>query len=115
MPSPNGKAPYAAGLLVIPALLASLFVLIVGGQVAQSSAAACDTTSLIGPEDAAAGLDRAQLAIAGQLVTTVQAFPATADKPHAAVVALATAMQESRLRNLDQGDRDSLGVFQQRP
>jgi hypothetical protein len=33
----------------------------------------------------------------------------------AAVIALATAQQESRLRNLDYGDRDSLGLFQQRP
>lgn len=33
----------------------------------------------------------------------------------AVTVALATAMQESRLRNLDYGDRDSLGIFQQRP
>ncbi|MFF9095174.1 C40 family peptidase [Streptomyces sp. NPDC014802] len=31
------------------------------------------------------------------------------------IVALATAMQESRLRNLGGGDRDSLGLFQQRP
>ncbi|MBB5939951.1 C40 family peptidase [Streptomyces zagrosensis] len=31
------------------------------------------------------------------------------------VVALATAMQESGLRNLTYGDRDSLGLFQQRP
>lgn len=31
------------------------------------------------------------------------------------VVALATALQESRLRNLAYGDRDSLGLFQQRP
>jgi cell wall-associated NlpC family hydrolase len=31
------------------------------------------------------------------------------------IVALATAMQESRLRNLAYGDRDSLGLFQQRP
>ncbi|MFI6289349.1 C40 family peptidase [Streptomyces sp. NPDC051018] len=31
------------------------------------------------------------------------------------VVALATALQESRLRNLNYGDRDSLGLFQQRP
>ncbi|WP_406483915.1 C40 family peptidase [Streptomyces sp. NBC_01568] len=31
------------------------------------------------------------------------------------VVALATAIQESRLRNLNSGDRDSLGLFQQRP
>lgn len=33
----------------------------------------------------------------------------------AATVALATAYQESGLRNLDHGDRDSLGLFQQRP
>jgi hypothetical protein len=33
----------------------------------------------------------------------------------AVVIALATAMQESTLRNLDYGDRDSLGLFQQRP
>ena len=30
-------------------------------------------------------------------------------------IALATAYQESKLRNLDHGDRDSLGLFQQRP
>ncbi len=33
----------------------------------------------------------------------------------AATIALATAIQESKLRNLDYGDRDSLGLFQQRP
>ena len=33
----------------------------------------------------------------------------------AASIALATAYQESDLRNLDSGDRDSLGLFQQRP
>jgi len=33
----------------------------------------------------------------------------------AAVIAVATAMQESKLRNLRFGDRDSLGLFQQRP
>jgi hypothetical protein len=33
----------------------------------------------------------------------------------AAVIAIATAQQESRLRNLSYGDRDSLGLFQQRP
>ncbi|MFG2621114.1 hypothetical protein ACGFXC_26210 [Streptomyces sp. NPDC048507] len=33
----------------------------------------------------------------------------------AVTIALATAMQESALRNLDHGDRDSLGLFQQRP
>jgi hypothetical protein len=33
----------------------------------------------------------------------------------ASVIAVATALQESSLRNLDSGDRDSLGLFQQRP
>lgn len=33
----------------------------------------------------------------------------------AIAIALATAMQESSLRNLDWGDRDSVGLFQQRP
>lgn len=33
----------------------------------------------------------------------------------AAVIATATAMQESKLRDLDHGDRDSIGLFQQRP
>jgi hypothetical protein len=32
-----------------------------------------------------------------------------------AVIAVATAMQESSLLNIDYGDRDSLGLFQQRP
>lgn len=35
--------------------------------------------------------------------------------PRAATVALATAIQESKLRNLNYGDADSLGLFQQRP
>lgn len=33
----------------------------------------------------------------------------------AAVIAYATAMQESHIRNLPGGDRDSVGMFQQRP
>src|SRR5699024_3761811 len=35
--------------------------------------------------------------------------------PRAASIALATAYQESRLQNIDYGDRDSVGLFQQRP
>ena len=36
-------------------------------------------------------------------------------QPRAVTIAIATAMQESRMRNIDYGDRDSLGLFQQRP
>jgi hypothetical protein len=35
--------------------------------------------------------------------------------PRAATIALTTAIQESKLRNIKFGDRDSLGLFQQRP
>jgi hypothetical protein len=35
--------------------------------------------------------------------------------PRAATIANATAIQESKLRNIRFGDRDSLGLFQQRP
>ncbi|MFC7220014.1 heavy metal transporter [Streptomyces polyrhachis] len=35
--------------------------------------------------------------------------------PRAVTIALATAMQESELHNIRYGDRDSLGLFQQRP
>jgi len=43
-------------------------------------------------------------------VGTKQGLPA-----HAATIAIATALQESKLRNLPGGDRDSVGLFQQRP
>ncbi|MEU5242391.1 M23 family metallopeptidase [Streptomyces lydicus] len=35
--------------------------------------------------------------------------------PRAAVIGVATAIQESMLKNITYGDRDSLGLFQQRP
>ncbi|QKV92727.1 hypothetical protein HUT19_14000 [Streptomyces sp. NA02950] len=47
---------------------------------------------------------------------TVEAVAAARGLPERAVtIALATAFQESGLRNLRHGDRDSLGLFQQRP
>ncbi|MFE2049218.1 heavy metal transporter [Streptomyces sp. NPDC059459] len=47
---------------------------------------------------------------------TITAVGTARDLPERAVtIALATALQESSLRNIDHGDRDSLGLFQQRP
>ncbi|MER7413988.1 heavy metal transporter [Streptomyces cacaoi] len=47
---------------------------------------------------------------------TIAAVAARRGLPERAVtIALATAMQESQLRNIGHGDRDSLGLFQQRP
>ncbi|MFJ3930407.1 hypothetical protein [Streptomyces sp. NPDC090029] len=47
---------------------------------------------------------------------TIAAVGTTRGMPQRAVtIALATALQESALRNITYGDRDSLGLFQQRP
>jgi hypothetical protein len=57
-------------------------------------------------------LDPAQAALA----STIAAIGKGQGLPdHAVTIALATALQETQLRNLSGGDRDSVGVFQQRP
>ncbi|MFF1794863.1 C40 family peptidase [Kitasatospora sp. NPDC058263] len=61
-----------------------------------------------------AGLDKPT-----EQIPNAQAIQATGVAMHVPVrgqvVALATALQESGLRNINYGDRDSLGLFQQRP
>jgi hypothetical protein len=48
--------------------------------------------------------------------TTIAAVGKRMGMPdHAVSIALAAALQESKLQNLQYGDRDSLGLFQQRP
>jgi hypothetical protein len=72
---------------------------------------------IIGPEctvraDGEVTLDSVQMANAA----TITAVGMRRKMPERAVViALATALQESKLENLEDGDRDSLGLFQQRP
>ncbi|SCL26076.1 Peptidase family M23 [Micromonospora nigra] len=56
--------------------------------------------------------DSDQVGNAAAIVTTGARL---AVPPRGWVIALATAMQESTLRNLTGGDRDSVGLFQQRP
>jgi hypothetical protein len=57
-------------------------------------------------------LDTTQIANAA----TIAAVGIRRSMPEQAVaIALATAMQESKLKNLHAGDRDSIGLFQQRP
>ncbi len=55
------------------------------------------------------------LAQAANAATIAAVGKRTGMSDHAVTVALAAALQESRLRNLDFGDRDSVGLFQQRP
>ena len=61
---------------------------------------------------AGVALDPEQAAIAATIagVAHRRSMP-----PHAVMVAYAAALQESKLHNLSYGDRDSVGVFQQRP
>lgn len=52
----------------------------------------------------------------GEVATLIAAIGVERGLPARAVsIALATGFQESKLRNLRGGDRDSLGIFQQRP
>jgi LysM repeat protein len=64
---------------------------------------ASSTTSILTPE------------MAGNARTIIQVGRSLGVPDYGIVVALATALQESGLRNLTHGDRDSLGLFQQRP
>jgi hypothetical protein len=51
-----------------------------------------------------------------EVAATIAGVAARHRLPRQAVtIALAAALQESKLRNLDYGDRDSVGIFQQRP
>ena len=64
------------------------------------------------PSEAPVTLDLTQIANAA----TIGAVGLRRGMPRQAIViALATALQESKLENLDSGDRDSIGLFQQRP
>jgi cell wall-associated NlpC family hydrolase len=79
-----------------------------------SSSAGCVPATGVAAGKAATviGLNADQLTIANTIISVgVQRGVPT----RGLIVALATGMQESRLRNLPYGDRDSLGVFQQRP
>ncbi|MEZ7131669.1 hypothetical protein ACBR40_40585 [Nonomuraea sp. AD125B] len=63
----------------------------------------------------ALGFDLALDPEQAQIAATIAAVAARRKLPERAVViAYATAIQESKLYNLDYGDRDSVGVFQQR-
>jgi cell wall-associated NlpC family hydrolase len=70
----------------------------------------CTTTDT--PNDTVSGYDPDQLTNAAIIVAVGKHLGVP---EQGMVIAIATAMQESTLRNLNHGDRDSLGLFQQRP
>ncbi|MFB8027511.1 hypothetical protein ACFQ6U_33815 [Streptomyces sp. NPDC056465] len=70
----------------------------------------------VGPSDGGEGRTYELTPDQAANAATISAVGTTRGLPERAVtIALATALQESALRNIDHGDRDSLGLFQQRP
>jgi len=107
----------AAVLLVIGITFAA-FTISGGGGIRSSGP--CDT-GVRSPSEGLAGgrvrttaadLSGAQRQNAATIIGVARGMGAP---PRAWLIALATAMQESTLNNLNYGDRDSLGLFQQRP
>src|SRR6185503_17977213 len=93
-------------LLVIALAVVGYFVLRQGKPLLTGSG--CQA----GQGAAAVTLDPEQAAIAATIagVAHQRSMPS-----HAVMVAYAAALQESKLENLSYGDRDSVGIFQQRP
>jgi hypothetical protein len=81
--------------------------------------AAYVTRTLAAPTDCIATIDTAKYTLGldqASNATTIAAVGQRLNMPnHAVTIALAAALQESNLKNLSYGDRDSLGLFQQRP
>jgi len=102
---------------VVVALAAAVTLLCVAGPavlIGGAITAGCPpaTATSAGAPPAVSGWDTDQVSNA-QVIVSVGGQKAV--PPRGWIVAVATAMQESGLRNLSGGDRDSVGLFQQRP
>ena len=102
----------ALGLLVVAAVLGAVIYVVMGRDgrlpIEMPGSKTCQARTASG----SVSLAPEQMANAA----TIAATGITMGIPdRGVVIALATAMQESELFNLSYGDRDSLGLFQQRP
>jgi hypothetical protein len=105
-----GAKSLLSGVVVIALVLGGGYLLVkyLGEHPVYPLTSECEASSGV----ATVRLDAEQMAHA----STIAAIGLRRELPRRAVtVALATALQESKLRNLGHGDRDSLGLFQQRP
>ncbi|MFB7271257.1 hypothetical protein [Streptomyces sp. NPDC056244] len=113
-----GPLLMAVPVLAIGSATASAFCSVGGAQAVDTAAVAAQVKAILdgGTKGAVfvAGLDDPADQIPN--AKTIQATDVAMNIPaRGQVVTLATALQESGLRNLAYGDRDSLGLFQQRP
>lgn len=98
----------AAATVVLAALAGYLTVQYLTGS---RGASRCKVVS--GKGDGASYEFTAEQAVNAATISAVGTTRGLSER--AVTIALATALQESGLRNLGHGDRDSLGLFQQRP
>ena len=119
MKARHGRGGSGSSVLTVPLMVAAGAALIV---VASRAGASGADAGLCSARPAGAGARGAT--IDGQLLSAAQIgnarliydVAAGMRLPgRAAVIAIATAMQESRLENIPYGTADSLGLFQQRP
>ena len=111
---PSGDVPTKRRNRLVPVLLVAVVGLGVGIYVAARHA-----PQILGETGCTAGAGRAAVALdpeQAQIAATIAGVAHQRRLPSRAVtVAYAAAMQETKLHNLDYGDRDSVGIFQQRP
>jgi len=111
---PSGDVPTKRRNRLVPVLLVAVVGLGVGIYVAARHA-----PQILGETGCTAGAGRAAVALdpeQAQIAATIAGVAHQRRMPSRAVtVAYAAAMQETHLHNLDYGDRDSVGIFQQRP
>ena len=97
------------GVVVVLGAAATAVVLVDRGGV-PSLLATSGCTAVVDGHTVEVDLEQAENAALITAISTQRGMPA-----RAASIALATAYQESELYNIDYGDRDSVGLFQQRP
>jgi hypothetical protein len=102
------RARVAAGVVVLIVVAGVTYLLTTKHSPLQQQPTECAV---------AAGKQEVQLTVSqAEIAATIAGVAVRRDMPVRAVtIAYATALQESKLTDLDYGDRDSVGVFQQRP
>lgn len=105
---PSLRSAVVVAVVAVGAAAAALVVLDRGGVPSILDTSGC--TATVDGHTVELDLEQAENAALVTAVSVQRGMPA-----RAASIALATAFQESKLYNIDFGDRDSVGLFQQRP
>ena len=105
----RGTGPALVGIAAL-GVVTAIFVGVSRDASLPSFLAGDGCTATVGGRSVDVSLEQAENASLITAIAVRRGMPA-----RAASIALATAYQESNLANIDYGDRDSLGLFQQRP